>query len=157
MSTKRKRVKAYTDGSCYPNPGPGGWGVKLILGDREKELSGAAENTTNNRMEMVAIIEAIKAVNPGWPIRVFTDSQYVLKGITVWVEAWKSNNWMRGKKKKKPVKNIDLWKQLDALVAEKDVVFHWVKGHNGDPLNEFVDELAGFARKNLGVANEKVA
>jgi len=150
MSTVLKPlVIAYTDGSCYPNPGPGGWGVHLEFGPHSKDLKGGVESTTNNRMELRAVIEAIKAIKEWARVEVVTDSQYVLQGITVWIIKWKSNNWMRGKKSNKLVKNVDLWKELDELVQKKDVMFRWVKGHNGDPLNEFVDALAVAGRMEL--------
>jgi ribonuclease HI len=144
----RMRVQAYTDGSCFPNPGPGGWGVVLKYGQREKKLSGGVpETTTNNRMELRAVIEALKAIKAGFPIDIYTDSQYVINGITTWVTSWKRNGWKR--KKDKEIKNLDLWKALDALVSEKDVIFKWVRGHDGDPMNELADWLAVAAKKAL--------
>jgi ribonuclease HI len=140
----RSTVEIYADGACRGNPGPGGWGVLLIHKDREKELSGAEPMTTNNRMELTAAIRALEALKkPGTSARVYTDSQYVIKGIEEWVGAWKARGWKTADKK--PVKNQDLWERLDALAALHSLEWHWVKGHSGIPGNERVDALANRA------------
>ena len=133
----------YTDGACSGNPGPGGWGVLMQFGAKEKTLKGGELETTNNRMEMMAAIKALEAIKPGYKgkITLWTDSTYVLKGITEWIHGWKKRGWK--KSDKKPVVNVDLWKQLDALNAKHDVTWKWVKGHAGVEGNERADELAG--------------
>lgn len=132
----------YTDGACSGNPGPGGWGVVMYHGGKTKELCGGERDTTNNRMEMMATIKAIEAIKPTYsgPIVLFTDSTYVLKGITEWIHGWKKRGWKKADKK--PVVNADLWKQLDRLNAARDINWQWVKGHSGDAGNEKADELA---------------
>jgi len=132
----------YTDGACSGNPGPGGWGVVMYHGNRSKEFFGGEASTTNNRMEMMAAIKAIEAIKPNYkgPIVLFTDSTYVLKGITEWIIGWKKRGWK--KSDKKPVVNKDLWQRLDALNAARDIRWEWVKGHDGDLGNERADELA---------------
>ena len=132
----------YTDGACSGNPGPGGWGVVMYHGNRSKEFYGGESSTTNNRMEMMAAIKAIEAIKPNYkgPIVLFTDSTYVLKGITEWIVGWKKRGWK--KSDKKPVVNKDLWQRLDALNAARDIRWEWVKGHDGDLGNERADELA---------------
>ncbi len=132
----------YTDGACSGNPGPGGWGVLLQYGNKEKTLKGGDPNTTNNRMEMMAAIKAIEAVNETYTgeIILWTDSTYVMKGITEWIHGWKKKNWI--KSDKKPVVNTDLWKVLDNLNAQKNIQWNWVKGHAGVEGNERADELA---------------
>lgn len=135
-----KRVAAFTDGACRGNPGPGGWGVLLRFGDRERELFGGEAETTNNRMELQAAIEALEALTESCQVDLTTDSVYVRDGITRWVENWKKNGWRTAARK--PVKNQDLWQQLDAAVARHDVAWHWVKGHSGHPDNERADALA---------------
>lgn len=129
----------FTDGACSGNPGPGGWGV-LIMGDPPRELCGGDAATTNNRMEMTAVIEALKTVPEGTAVTIHTDSTYVMKGMTEWITGWKAKDWKNSQKK--PVKNKDLWLILDALAAVRDVRWRWVKGHAGDPGNERADELA---------------
>jgi ribonuclease HI len=133
-------ITIYTDGACSGNPGPGGWGVLLRWNGHEKELCGGEAETTNNRMEMMAVIEALKAVKKAVKIELYTDSKYVMQGITEWLEGWKAKGWKTASKK--PVKNVDLWQEMDALVQQHDVSFHWVKGHAGHPENERADELA---------------
>ena len=133
-------ITIYTDGACSGNPGPGGWGVLLRWNGHEKELCGGEVETTNNRMEMMAVIEALKAVKKAVKIELYTDSKYVMQGITEWLEGWKAKGWKTASKK--PVKNVDLWQEMDALVQQHDVSFHWVKGHAGHPDNEQADELA---------------
>ena len=132
----------YTDGACSGNPGPGGWGVLMQFGTHEKTLKGGEPDTTNNRMELMAAIKALEAIKPGYEgdITLWTDSTYVLKGITEWIHGWKKRGWK--KSDKKPVVNVDLWKTLDALNAERDVQWKWVKGHAGVEGNERADELA---------------
>jgi len=133
-------VEVFTDGACRGNPGPGGWGVVLRYKDKEKELYGGENHTTNNRMELTAAIEALKALNRSCEVIITTDSQYVKNGINQWIANWKKRGWKTADKK--PVKNIDLWQQLDALVSSHNVKWHWVKGHSGHPENERADALA---------------
>ncbi|MBR6355599.1 MAG: ribonuclease HI [Alphaproteobacteria bacterium] len=135
------RVEIFTDGACSGNPGAGGWGAILRYKDVEKELSGGEENTTNNRMELMAVIEALSALKKTCNISLYTDSQYVMKGITEWMEKWKQNGW-RTAHKKQDVKNIDLWQQLDELVCRHEIRWVWVKGHAGHAENERCDALA---------------
>ena len=132
----------YTDGACSGNPGPGGWGVVMYHGKRTKELSGGHPATTNNRMEMQAVIEALRAIKPGFGGKtvLFSDSTYVLKGLQEWLPGWKKRGWKTAAKK--PVKNADLWKELDALNQERSIDWRWVKGHAGDVGNERADTLA---------------
>ena len=136
------QVVIYTDGACKGNPGPGGWGVLLRAGQVEKELCGGALNTTNNRMELMAVIEALQALKRPCDVALYLDSQYVRKGITEWIAGWKAKGWRTASKE--PVKNVDLWQQLDALVqgAGHRIDWRWVKGHAGDPGNEHADALA---------------
>jgi ribonuclease HI len=136
-------VDIYTDGACRGNPGPGGWAALLLKGSAERELSGAATLTTNNRMELQAVIEALQALKRAVRARIYTDSQYVRLGITEWLAGWKARGWKTSDRK--PVKNQDLWMQLDALVAGHELEWHWVKGHSGVPGNERVDALANAA------------
>ncbi len=137
-------VEIYADGACRGNPGPGGWAALLIHKGNEKELFGAERHTTNNRMELTAAIRALEALKKsGTSARVYTDSQYVIKGIEEWVGGWKARGWRTADKK--PVKNQDLWEQLDALAARHSLEWHWVKGHSGVPGNERVDALANRA------------
>ncbi len=134
------RVVIYTDGACKGNPGPGGWGALLRYGKVEKELFGGEQQTTNNRMELMAVIEALRALNRACEVEIHTDSQYVQKGITEWLNGWKSRGWKTADKK--PVKNADLWQALDEAAAAHRVSWHWVKGHAGHEGNEHADELA---------------
>jgi ribonuclease HI len=134
------RVQVYTDGACRGNPGPGGWGVILRLGDREKELWGGEQQTTNNRMELTAAIRALAALKRSVEATVYTDSQYVLKGISEWIHGWKRNGWRTSGRQ--PVKNADLWQELDRLAAGHRIEWVWVKGHAGHPENERADALA---------------
>jgi ribonuclease HI len=136
-------VEIYTDGACRGNPGPGGWGALLSSGEHEKELSGAEPLTTNNRMELTAVIRALEALRSPGEIRIFTDSEYVRRGITEWVRSWKARGWKTADRK--PVKNQDLWERLDALAAAHKIDWRWVKGHSGVPGNERVDRLANEA------------
>ena len=132
----------YTDGACKGNPGPGGWGVLLTWGGTEKELFGGERETTNNRMEMMAVIEGLIALKQPCSITLYIDSQYVLKGMTEWLKGWKARGWLTASKE--PVKNVDLWQRLDALVntAGHKIEWRWVKGHAGHPGNERADALA---------------
>jgi ribonuclease HI len=133
-------VEIYSDGACRGNPGPGGWGVLLKSGEVEKELYGGEANTTNNRMELMAAIRALEALKRPSQVKLYTDSIYVMKGITAWIHSWKQKGWRTADKK--PVKNVDLWRKLDALAAMHDIEWHWVKGHAGHPENERADQLA---------------
>ena len=135
-------IVIYTDGACKGNPGPGGWGALLTAGSTEKELFGGELGTTNNRMEMTAVIEALAALKKPSAVILYLDSQYVLKGITEWIHGWKARGWRTAAKA--PVKNVDLWQKLDALLVSSShsIDWRWVKGHNGDPGNERADALA---------------
>ena len=133
-------VDAYTDGACSGNPGPGGWGALLLAGDHKKELTGGASETTNNRMELSAAIEALNAVKAADTVRLHTDSTYVRDGITQWIDRWKTNGWRTAARK--PVKNADLWHALDEARTRHNVEWYWVKGHDGHPENERADALA---------------
>ncbi|MCU7915308.1 MAG: ribonuclease HI [Candidatus Thiodiazotropha sp. (ex Gloverina cf. vestifex)] len=133
-------VEIYSDGACKGNPGPGGWGVLLRYGKHEKQLYGGERETTNNRMELMAVIQGLRGLRRKSQVRVTTDSQYVKNGITQWIHNWKRNGWKTAAKK--PVKNSDLWQLLDLEVAKHDVTWHWVKGHSGHPENELADSLA---------------
>ncbi|HUK05610.1 MAG TPA: ribonuclease HI [Burkholderiales bacterium] len=133
-------VEIYADGACRGNPGPGGWGVLLRSGGSERELHGGEAQTTNNRMELTAVIEGLRALKVPSQVRVYTDSQYVQKGISEWIHAWKRRGWRTSDKK--PVKNVDLWKALDEAARVHAVEWHWVKGHAGHPENERADALA---------------
>lgn len=133
-------IEIFTDGACSGNPGPGGWGVLMRWRGHEKELSGGEAQTTNNRMELMAAIQGLEAVKRAARVRLVTDSTYVKDGITKWIHGWKRNGWKTAAKK--PVKNEDLWRRLDAALATHDVEWQWVKGHAGHPENERADELA---------------
>ena len=135
-----KHVEIYTDGACSGNPGPGGWGVLMRYNGHEKEMCGGEDETTNNRMEMMAVIKALEALKKASHVKLYTDSKYVMQGITEWMDGWKAKNWKTASKK--PVKNKDLWVQIDDLVNQHSVEFIWVKGHAGHPENERADELA---------------
>lgn len=139
-------VDIYTDGACKGNPGPGGWGVLLKSGMTERELFGGERLTTNNRMEMTAVIEGLSALRRPCDVTLYIDSQYVLKGITEWIHGWKARGWRTASKE--PVKNVELWQRIDELVQNSGhkIEWRWVRGHNGDPGNERADQLA-----NLGV------
>ena len=135
-----KSVVIYTDGACRGNPGPGGWGVLLKYGQHERELWGGEPETTNNRMELMAAIEGLACLKEACQVQLYTDSTYVLKGITEWMSNWKAKGWKTAAKK--PVKNVDLWKRLDDEIQRHDINWQWVKGHSGDPGNEAADMLA---------------
>lgn len=141
------QIEIYTDGACKGNPGPGGWGVLMRSGATQKELYGGEAGTTNNRMELMAVIQALEALKRPCDVTLYLDSQYVLKGITEWLPGWKAKGWKTASKQ--PVKNVELWQRLDALVANggHKIDWRWVRGHNGDAGNERADALA-----NLGVA-----
>ena len=133
-------VEIYTDGACRGNPGPGGWGVLLLTDRTEKELCGGDIATTNNRMELMAAIQGLSALNRRCNVSVYTDSEYVRRGISEWLANWKKRGWKTANRK--PVKNEDLWRELDELAAQHDIEWHWVKGHAGNPGNERADQLA---------------
>ncbi|HRG63679.1 MAG TPA: ribonuclease HI [Burkholderiales bacterium] len=135
---QQTKLIIYTDGACKGNPGIGGWGAILMYGDKVKEIYGYAPETTNNRMELSAVIEALKVIKRSCPITIFTDSQYVKRGITEWIDGWIKKNW-------KNVKNVDLWQELYPLSKQYDIDWQWVRGHNGDKYNERADELANLA------------
>lgn len=152
MIEKAKQiVDIFTDGACSGNPGPGGWGAILRFGNVEKELNGGEEQTTNNRMELMAAIRAIEAVKRPCEIHLHTDSEYLRQGITTWIHSWKKRGWKTADKK--PVKNQDLWERLDKAIATHDVTWHWVKGHSGHAENERADELARLAIRQMKDAN----
>ncbi len=136
----KKHVKIYTDGACSGNPGPGGWGAILVYGDKEKEISGGEDETTNNRMELMAAIVALEQLKTSCVVDLYSDSSYVLKGISEWLPAWKARGWKTADKK--PVKNVEYWQRLEQAASKHDVKWHWVKGHNGHEMNERADALA---------------
>jgi len=139
----RAKVYIYTDGACRGNPGPGGWGAVLEYGKHNSQLNGAEPDTTNNRMELTAAIQALESLNRSCRIELYTDSVYVKNGITQWLANWKKKNWKTASRK--PVKNLELWQQLDQASQRHDIDWHWVKGHAGNPGNEKADELANQA------------
>jgi ribonuclease HI len=141
------QVQIYTDGACRGNPGPGGWAALLISGAKRKELSGAEPETTNNRMELMAAISGLGALKRRCSVKLYTDSKYVLQGLTEWLPQWKARGWRTAARE--PVKNKDLWEKLDAAAAAQDIEWHWVKGHSGDEGNEYVDALANRAIDRL--------
>jgi ribonuclease HI len=140
MAAEQEVVEIYSDGACLGNPGPGGWAALLRFKDREKELCGGEAQTTNNRMELTAVIAGLNALSRPCRVAVTTDSQYVQKGISAWIHAWKRKGWKTADRK--PVKNADLWQALDAAQARHTVTWHWVRGHDGHAENERVDALA---------------
>jgi ribonuclease HI len=140
------KVEIYTDGACKGNPGPGGWGALMVAGEHMKEMFGGERNTTNNRMELKAVIEALSALKRPCTVIVHTDSQYVQKGISEWIQGWKARGWKTAARE--PVKNVDLWQALDAARATHTIEWRWVKGHAGHEGNERADALA-----NMGVAS----
>lgn len=137
---KKQVIEIWTDGACSGNPGPGGWGVLLVAGSKRKELFGGEPDTTNNRMELMAAIEALNALNKPSAVRLHTDSTYVKDGLTKWIHGWKRNGWKTSAKK--PVKNKDLWQALETACERHEIEWKWVKGHAGDPGNEKADALA---------------
>ena len=156
MAQDIDRVIIYTDGACDPNPGFGGWGVILLYKGKYRELSGGEAHTTNNRMEIMAAIQGLEALKRPCTVTVHTDSQYLKNGITSWMPAWKRKNW---KRKTGPLKNVDLWQRLDAVVQKHEVHWRWVRGHAGDVLNERCDQLAceevGKVKAGLGARQER--
>lgn len=136
-------VNIYTDGACKGNPGPGGWGALLRTNGHEKTISGGESHTTNNRMELMAAIKALEALKQPCEVNLYTDSQYLRKGMTEWLAQWKTKKWRNSKKE--PVKNIDLWQKLDELAQSHQIHWHWIKGHAGHPENELADALANQA------------
>ncbi len=140
-------IEIYTDGACRGNPGPGGWGAILRYNGREKELSGAEKLTTNNRMELMAAIKSLEALKRKCRVDLYTDSQYVRRGMTEWLKSWKLKQWRNSQNK--PVKNADLWQELDSLAQKHEIHWHWVKGHAGHPENERADALATNAINTL--------
>jgi ribonuclease HI len=143
-----KQVEIFTDGACKGNPGPGGWGAILRMGDHEKELSGGEAQTTNNRMELTAAIRALTALKEPCAVTLHTDSKYVIDGITKWIHGWRRNNWINSQKK--PVLNADLWRELATASDAHKVTWQWVKGHAGHPENERADRLASAAAEAAG-------
>ncbi|VVE20678.1 Ribonuclease HI [Pandoraea iniqua] len=141
------QVDIYTDGACKGNPGPGGWGALLVAGKHRKELFGGEANTTNNRMELLAVIRALEALNKPCQVVLHTDSQYVQKGISEWIHGWKARGWKTAAKE--PVKNADLWQELDAVSQKHDIEWRWVKGHAGHEGNEAADQLANRGVESL--------
>jgi ribonuclease HI len=140
-------VEIFTDGACSGNPGPGGWGAILRAKGQEKELSGSEKHSTNNRMELMAVIASLEALKRPCHVTITTDSQYVMKGMTEWLPGWKAKNWKTAARK--PVKNAELWQRLDKAIAPHTVKWEWVRGHNGHPENERADQLAVAARENI--------
>lgn len=143
----RTRVDIYTDGACWNNPGPGGWGVLFLYGKKRKELCGGEPDTTNNRMELTAAIMALEALKEPCEVRLHTDSEYVRSGITQWIKSWQANGWRTSSRK--PVKNVDLWRRLQKVLNRHQVEWLWVRGHSGDPGNERADALAGKGMKKF--------
>ena len=141
-----KIIRIYTDGACRGNPGPGGWGALILKGNEEIKLNGGQNDTTNNQMELTAVIKALDFFSESSELEIFTDSKYVMDGITEYIKKWKVNGWKTASKK--PVKNSDLWKQLDDLSTQHSIKWNWVKGHSGHRENDIADELA-----NLGIDN----
>ncbi len=149
-----QRVEVFSDGACRGNPGPGGWGALLRFGEVEKELCGGEPETTNNRMELMAAIRALEALKRPCQVVITTDSQYVRKGMTEWLEGWKARNWRTAARK--PVRNQDLWQRLDELVEQHQVEWHWVRGHTGHPGNERADTLANRGLDEMLAANAEM-
>jgi ribonuclease HI len=145
-----KKVEIFTDGACKGNPGPGGWGALLRMGRHEKEISGGEPHTTNNRMELTAVIKALGTLNEPCQVELYSDSTYVVEGITKWVKGWQQRGWKTAAKK--PVMNEDLWRALIEAVARHRIRWHWVKAHNGHPENERVDQLASAEAERIGAA-----
>lgn len=146
------KLEIYTDGACRGNPGPGGWGAVLIWGDERKEMFGGEATTTNNRMELSAAIFALESLKRSCELTLYTDSKYVMQGMQEWIKGWKAKNWQTAAKK--PVKNVDLWKALDAQVARHTVEWVWVKGHSGNAGNELADQLANRGIDEMGANDE---
>lgn len=140
-------VEIFTDGACSGNPGPGGWGAVMRFNHQEKDLSGGEKDTTNNRMEMMAVIAALEALKRPCQVTITTDSQYVMKGMTEWLPGWKTKNWRTASKQ--PVKNADLWQRMEKAAAIHQLTWQWVRGHSGHPENERADQLAVAAREKI--------
>lgn len=151
MKRDMKNVEIFTDGACKGNPGPGGWGTLLRMGKHEKELSGGEADTTNNRMELMAVIQGLSALIEPCKVDLYSDSKYVIDGITKWVEGWKKSGWKNASKK--PVRNSDLWHDLIEVAARHDIEWHWVKGHSGHPENDRVDKLASDEAERIASEN----
>lgn len=149
---KLKHVFIYTDGACRGNPGKGGWAAILRYGQHEKILSGAETHTTNNRMELLGPIKALATLKQPCQVELYTDSQYVQKGITEWLSSWKLRNWKKADKK--PIKNADLWQELDKEASRHKIKWHWVRGHSGHPENELADQMANEAIDNMDKARK---
>ena len=147
-----RKVTLYTDGACRGNPGPGGWGAYMLYQDAEKKINGAEPETTNNRMELKAVIESLSLLKRSCQIDLKTDSKYVLQGITEWLPGWKRNGWKTAAKK--PVKNVDLWQRLDQEAGRHQIDWHWVKGHSGVEGNEIADQLANEAIDHMLSEND---
>lgn len=147
-----KQVEIFTDGACKGNPGPGGWGVLLRRGQHEKELSGGEADTTNNRMEMTAVIRGLTALIEPCQVTIYTDSRYVIDGMTKWIHGWQKRGWINASKK--PVRNADLWHELIEAVTAHDITWEWVRGHSGHPENERVDRLASDAAERARFPDE---
>lgn len=155
VAASAERVYLFSDGACSGNPGPGGWGVVLRYRHREKELAGAEPETTNNRMELMAVIRGLEALRRPMAVCICTDSQYVMKGVTQWLANWKRRGWKTADRQ--PVKNQDLWQRLEATMAPHQVEWQWVRGHTGHPDNERADALAVAACRSIGRGNRPVA
>jgi ribonuclease HI len=147
-----KRVEIFTDGACKGNPGPGGWGALLRMGQHERELSGGEADTTNNRMELTAAIRGLSALKEPCSVELYSDSKYVLDGMTQWIHGWQKRGWVNAKKE--PVRNADLWRELIDAAAPHSVSWHWVKGHSGHPENERVDQLASDQAERIASSSE---
>ena len=145
-----KRIEIFTDGSCLGNPGPGGWAALLSYQGKRKMISGSMKESTNNQMELSAVIKALQHLKAACAVEIYTDSKYVMDGAKVWMANWKKNNWLTAKKK--PVKNVELWQQLDVEMQAHQINWHWVKGHSGHPENDLVDEEA---RKQAELVNDQ--
>jgi len=152
MRRPMKQVEIFTDGACKGNPGPGGWGALLRMGEHEKELSGGEVDTTNNRMELTAAIRGLAALTEPCRVELYSDSKYVLDGMTRWVEGWKKRGWVNASKK--PVRNADLWHDLIDVAARHEVTWHWVRGHSGHPENDRVDRLASDEAERIARGDE---
>lgn len=148
-----KQVEIFTDGACKGNPGPGGWGVLLRRGQHEKELSGGEADTTNNRMEMTAVIRGLTALIEPCQVTIYTDSRYVIDGMTKWIHGWQKRGWINASKK--PVRNADLWHELIEAVTAHDITWEWVRGHSGHPENERVDRIASDAAERTRFSGEE--
>lgn len=154
MDNPIKQVQLYTDGACSGNPGPGGWACLLLYKDIQKELSGGASQTTNNQMELTAVIQGLSLLKEKCAVDLYTDSKYVLEGATLWLDGWIQRGWKKADKK--PVLNVEYWLQLLPLLQKHEITWHWVKGHAGHPQNERVDQLACIQRDNFATQSNNV-